>query len=99
VQDGVNTCASDADCNKGTTAGKCEADPELRLADGGMGMSCRCEAGSGKTMCPNDSAAGVATECRVASSGRTFCVESVVCTPGAGNVYQMPGAPSYGCGL
>lgn len=97
--DDANSCQSDADCNQGTTQGKCEPDPELRLGDGGLGLSCRCEAGSGKTMCPNSPKDGLATECRAASSGRTFCIESVVCLPPGGIVRQAPGAPYYGCGL
>jgi hypothetical protein len=99
AQDGTNFCKTDADCNKGTTAGKCEIDPEIRYQDGGVGLSCRCDAHSGKTQCPNDIANNVATECKVAASGRTSCIESVVCVPPAGNAYQAPGAPNYGCGL
>lgn len=99
AEDGINYCKSDADCNKGTTSGKCEVDPDIRYADGGTGMSCRCDANSGKSQCPQDSANNIATECRVASSGRTFCIESAVCVPGNGIAYLPPGAPYYGCGL
>ena len=98
AQDGENTCKTDADCNKGTTSGKCELDPDLRLADGGSGLSCRCDAHSGKTQCPNDSANGIATECRVATAGRSYCIETVLCSLQPALVFKPSGAPQYGCG-
>jgi hypothetical protein len=97
-----NLCSTDADCNIGTDAGRCEAEPTLRLQDGGFRKACRCTAGSGLAQCPN-SDGGVRSECRNATAGSTtYCIDTVVCVPGSW-AYGMPGMPNsganYRCGL
>lgn len=91
-------CQSNDDCNVGTDAGACEPDPDLRLMDGGLGKSCRCTVGSGKSQCPQRTDGGAPAECRAGVAGqRTACIESVVCMPGNGKAYEP--VTNFGCGL
>ncbi len=99
---GDDYCASDVDCNLGSTtdAGRCGPDQNSKLPDGGFRKACLCTAGSGKTQCPNDSSKNLASECYSAVTGQTtYCVESVVCLPPPGVATLDAGAPSWGCGM
>lgn len=93
-------CSSDADCNQGTDAGRCDQDMASRLQDGGYRKACLCTAGSGKAQCPNNSTTPLYSECYSATAGATtFCVESVVCLPPPGVASLDAGAPKWGCGI
>ncbi len=96
---GDDYCATDSDCDPGTDAGRCLADPGLSLPDGGHPKSCQCTGGTGKAQCPNNDA-GLSSECRWAITGQPArCVESVVCLPSLAMVKADAGAPLFGCGL
>lgn len=102
--DGVaDLCATDADCNIGTDAGRCAPEPQLRKADGGLRLACRCSAGTGKLQCPNGGDGGITSECLDGVPGSPqYCINTVVCLPGAW-AYNPVGMPNkgaaYGCGL
>ena len=91
-------CLTNADCNVGTDAGDCSADPLDRKQDGGFRLSCRCNNPGQISNCPNKPDAGVITVCRYGPQIPNICVKSVVCHPSF-NIFQDAGFPSYGCGL
>lgn len=106
-------CQTDDDCSpQGPDGGHigqghCEADPEIRLVDGGFPKTCRCDQGSGTSQCPNGYYAnapepvGVTSFCRDAlertDGGRNACIETAVCRMRGAAVYQPPS--NNGCGL
>ena len=102
---GVGYCNTNADCSVlldggVSDAGVCEPDPQLRQMDGGLLKACRCDAKSGAVQCPNGTApiGDVRSFCKDAVTGsRSFCVETVVCTPPRGSVYKP--TTEFGCGL
>ena len=82
----------------------------MRLRDGGLGKSCRCDAKSGERQCPTFWLQGrdmqnniVIQEKKVAfckdavTGSRSFCIETAVCTPPRGSVYRA--TTEFGCGL
>ena len=107
------SCQTDDDCSpQGPDGGHigqghCEADPEIRLVDGGFPKTCRCDQGSGTSQCPNGYYAnapepvGVTSFCRDAmertDGGRNACIETAVCRMRGAAVYQPPS--NNGCGL
>ncbi len=97
---GDDYCATDADCNQGTDAGRCDKDLSARLQDGGFRKACLCKAGSATSQCPNNTANKLYSECASGvANASTHCIESVVCELPPGVAFKDAGFPSYGCGL
>ncbi len=102
AMDQASNCTTDADCQQGgADAGRCGVDMGFRLMDGGFGRSCMCTAGGTARECPNDKDAGFVSECRAGISGQTTtCISTVSCSvPSVDSLFEMKGAPNYGCGL
>jgi hypothetical protein len=94
---GDDFCDTDADCNVGTTTGRCLPDPTALLPDGGLLKACLCTAGTGAAQCPNVDG-GVRSTCRAGLPGQTtHCVVSLVC--GTLPVFVFADAGVGGCGL
>jgi hypothetical protein len=102
---GVGYCQTNEDCSVlpdggSSDAGICETDMTLRLQDGGYLKACRCDAKTGDAQCPNGPApiGEVRSFCKDGPTGsRQYCIETAVCTPPRGSVYQP--ADMFGCGL
>jgi hypothetical protein len=93
-------CQTNDDCKGTSDAGFCEPDPELRLPDGGLLKSCRCDANTLAQQCPSGVINGriIDSFCRAGVTGqRTQCIETAVCVPPRGSVYRNQN--EFGCGL
>jgi hypothetical protein len=93
---GDDYCTMDSDCNQGTDAGRCAADPTNTLQDGGHPKACLCTVGSTVNQCPNSDDGGVTSFCKFGNNGETqACMHTVACK--APETYVI--SPDAGCGF
>lgn len=104
----IGYCQTNDDCSPRLadggvgTGGICEDDPTLpKPMNAGFYKSCRCDANSGSTQCPNGDGypiGSITSFCKAQLPGlRTHCVETVVCNANPTIYYNA--TDNFGCGL
>lgn len=99
VVQGDAYCNTNADCSIGHNNGICDFDQSQMLPDGGHPKACLCTTPGLPGECPNSTDGGITSVCKFGIATPTVCLQSVVCMPSPGVVYEPAGDPTFGCGL